>query len=605
MADLLALPAEAAVTSLGYGVRALPLPLYVRAHAAALVPLGHADERLDLAAADIPVLDVAVAADRAGAALLLVAAAARARLARAGEPADTGAGAGRDEALARAVTTGLARRRDRAGAVGGTPVEGIRIEGCEPARTALRGTGARIECHLLGETASVPVIGAVLRLPRLARPLRAEVCDLDPRRGVRRAVRAVLRLLALAELAALAGPTAPTAPTAPTDPVRGSVPPAGGAGRTGGITGPGDIIETGVIAHEDLPEGPAPGTETALLRSALARHGLRARVRTLSPAGAGVTVVACRITPARAETAEEPRTGTDAPPPPGLRAPRQLSLSYRPGDVRLSRIFHENSKMRTAFGTLPAVDIAGMAPGARRLIGRAHRDFRDTARTYDLTGTPATATATGERSTALAPLDECVRRRRSWAAMGGGALTRDQLARLVSLTCGTTGSGVAGPDVRLPLRATPSAGGLYSCDLFLLVNRVTGIEPGLYYVHPGRQCLQLVRSDRTWSEVTARTGYRDRADQAAAMVIYTGAFRRNQWKYRERGYRTVLLDCGHLAQSVVLTATALGLVAHPMIAFIDDYFNDLVGVDGVDDAVLYLTLLGPPAGPRSRTEETV
>jgi hypothetical protein len=53
-----------------------------------------------------------------------------------------------------------------------------------------------------------------------------------------------------------------------------------------------------------------------------------------------------------------------------------------------------------------------------------------------------------------------------------------------------------------------------------------------------------------------------------------------------------LIECGHLAQSVVVAAAALGLVAHPLIGFVDDYFNRLVGVNGTDDAVLYLTLLG-------------
>ncbi|MCF3106788.1 SagB/ThcOx family dehydrogenase [Streptomyces roseoverticillatus] len=570
MTDLLTATVEAAVTGQGYGVRPLPLPLYVRAHAAALVPAGHAEERLDLSAADIPVLDVAVAAGHAEAVRELAASAARLKLARAGENAAAGAGADRDEAVARAVYDELARRRSRTG-----PRTGVRITGCEPAETALRGTTVRFTCHLLDEPEDehglrgIPAVHAVLRLDRLDRPLSALVCDLDPRRGVRRAVHAVLRAFLLETWSADRTDAAPEPEADTTEP-------------------PGT---TGEIAYTDLAAGPAPGTETGLLRAALRRNGLRARARTLSPPGAGLTVAACRITAAAPDAADARDEPAVSVPPSGLRAPRQLSLTYTPDDVRLSRLFHEHSKMRTAFGTLPAVDISGMAPAARRLIGGAYRDFRDSARAYDL--------AT-DRPPVLAPLEDCVRKRRSWAPMDDAPLTREQLAHLLKLVYGTTGSGLAGDDIRLPLRATPSAGGLYSCDLFLLVDRVTGIEPGLYYLHPGRRELQLVRADRSWADVTAQTGYRDRARGAAAMVVYTGAFRRNQWKYRERGYRTVLLDCGHLAQSVVLTATALGLVAHPMIAFVDDYFNDLVGVDGVDDAVLYLTLLGTRATAPAR-----
>ncbi|WP_432092993.1 SagB family peptide dehydrogenase [Streptomyces sp. bgisy100] len=631
---------EAAVTAQGYAVRPLPLPLYVRAHAAALVPAAHRREDLDLGAADIPVLDVAVAGDRASAALQLAAAAAALKLDRAGVDATAGAGATHDDAVADAVYAALAQRhlddasavgtgagtgpdggvaggvagRAEGGAEGGAP--GVPVTGCEAAESVLRGTGGRIECRLLGESASVPVIGARLHLDRLGRPLEAAVCDLDVGRGARRAVHAVLREFVLTGLDPCAAGESSAA--------QGSVP---GTSTAHPGVAPVQQDLTGNAVRADGP-GLAPGTEPDLLRAALEKNGLRVRVRTLSPPDADTVVVACRITPVTAERGEgttaasgetaegtaasserttdataappgqatpgtappgqaTPGTASRRPPVPrGLRAPRQLSLTYEPDEVRLSRIFHENSKMRTAFGTLPAVDVNDIAPAARRLIGRAYRDFRDSARVHDL-GT--------DGPPALAPLDDCVRRRRSWAPMGGGPLTRDQLAHLLNLSYGTTGSGLAGGDVRLPLRATPSAGGLYSCDLFLLVNRVTGIEPGLYYLHPGRRELQLVRADRSWADVTAQTGYQGRADEAAAMVVYTGAFRRNQWKYRERGYRTVLLDCGHLAQSVVLTATALGLVAHPMIAFVDDYFNDLVGVDGVDDAVLYLTLLGPRA----------
>jgi SagB-type dehydrogenase family enzyme len=177
-----------------------------------------------------------------------------------------------------------------------------------------------------------------------------------------------------------------------------------------------------------------------------------------------------------------------------------------------------------------------------------------------------------------------------------GTLPFGRLAEVLQLAYGTTAVAASPDGVRTPLRATPSAGGLYSTDIFVLAERVPGIDPGLYYFHPGQRELQLVRSDRSLAELAAQTGYAQRVAEAAAVVIYVGAFRRNQWKYRERGYRAALLDCGHLAQSVGTAANALGLVAHPMIGFIDDALNDLVGVDGVNDAVLHLTLLGTAKG---------
>ncbi|MFE5841557.1 SagB family peptide dehydrogenase [Streptomyces niveus] len=577
------------VTEQGFAARTLPLPLYVRAHAEVLVPAADAGERLDLRAADIPLLDVAVAADRRGALRQLVERAAVLRIlrsgrgslhdprdsggdARDGSPPAVGAGDSHDEAVARAIYQELARRRAESGIEKGTLITG-RDQADGPEGVALRGVDGRIDCYLLGETAGVPAVGAVLRLDRLERPLCAVVCDLWERRGVERAVQAVLREFVVTTL-----------------------PRREDADRSPSLYGDfHDVVAVGETDFESLAPRP-PRDETGELRDRLRLHGHRASVRVLGPADR-TALVACRLEPTakaepstESEPAKRPTADTEDDWRPrdvvaiGLRAPRQLSLTYERDDVRIGRVYHENSKMRTAYGTLPVVDIAEMSPPARRLLGQAYRDFDHARRQYPMR--PA-----GEPR--LLTLDQVVRRRRSWAAMGDGELTRAELAHLLTLSYGTTGAAVAGQDLRLPLRATPSAGGLYSSDLFVLVDRVTGVEPGLYYFHPGKRLLQLVDDERTLAEVAEYTGYRERAGEAAAMVVYVGAFRRNQWKYRERGYRTVLLDCGHLAQSVVTTATSLGLVAHPMIAFVDDYFNAYVGVDGVEDAVLYLTLLGP------------
>lgn len=570
------------VTEQGFAARTLPLPLYVRAYAEVLVLAANAGENLDLRAADIPLLDVAVAADRRGALRQLVERAAVLRILRSVDdtggdrPPAVGAGDSHDEAVARAIYTELARRRADSGIEKGTLIagrdqgagqRGVGHQGAAQRGVGLRGVDGRIDCYLLGESAGVPAVGAVLRLDRMERPLCAVVCDLWERRGVERAVRAVLREFVVTTL--------PRSEDAHREPA-----PYGAFH---------DVVAVGETGFDTLTAEP-PRDETGELRARLSLNGHRASVRVLGPAHR-TALVACRVEPEPGSVPEERLTADaedDWKPRDvvalGLRAPRQLSLTYERDDVRVGRVYHENSKMRTAYGTLPPVDIAEMSPPARRLLGQAYRDFGHARRQYPTR--PA-----GEPR--LLTLDQVVRRRRSWAAMGDGELTLAELAHLLTLSYGTTGAAVAGQDLRLPLRATPSAGGLYSCDMFVLVDRVTGVEPGLYYFHPGKRLLQLVDDERTLAEVADYTGYRERAGEAAAMVVYVGAFRRNQWKYRERGYRTVLLDCGHLAQSVVTTATSLGLVAHPMIAFVDDYFNAYVGVDGVEDAVLYLTLLGP------------
>lgn len=66
---------------------------------------------------------------------------------------------------------------------------------------------------------------------------------------------------------------------------------------------------------------------------------------------------------------------------------------------------------------------------------------------------------------------------------------------------------------------------------------------------------------------------------------------------RALGFREglfILFEAGHIAQNISLTATALELGSVVIGGFLDDKINDLIGVNGVDEAVLYLIALGRP-----------
>jgi SagB-type dehydrogenase family enzyme len=68
-------------------------------------------------------------------------------------------------------------------------------------------------------------------------------------------------------------------------------------------------------------------------------------------------------------------------------------------------------------------------------------------------------------------------------------------------------------------------------------------------------------------------------------------------KYGERGYRYALLDAGHLAQNILLCCSSLGLAAMPTCAFADDELNELLGLDGCNEAAIYAIALGVLPAP--------
>jgi SagB-type dehydrogenase family enzyme len=143
------------------------------------------------------------------------------------------------------------------------------------------------------------------------------------------------------------------------------------------------------------------------------------------------------------------------------------------------------------------------------------------------------------------------------------------------------------------LRSCPSAGGLYPIDTYLLAAGVAGLAAGIYHYNvltaeleslPGAEPVaDLLREGFFWQEFVA---------SAAVAVLLVAVFERSTAKYGERGYRLALLDAGHAAQNLLLTARQLRLPAVAVGGFDDDLLAGALGLDGVAEAVVHTVVLG-------------
>ncbi len=152
----------------------------------------------------------------------------------------------------------------------------------------------------------------------------------------------------------------------------------------------------------------------------------------------------------------------------------------------------------------------------------------------------------------------------------------------------------------LPLKLAPSGGARNPIDGYLCAIRVTGIAPGAYRYSGVRRDLEPVRP-APLPPARDLLGGQPWADGAAAVVFLVASFGRAMWKYRHPlSYRMVLLEAGHIAQNLLVTACDLGLAAWPSGAISDSLCEELLDVSGPDRAVLYAVVLGLPAPPPQR-----
>ncbi len=188
-----------------------------------------------------------------------------------------------------------------------------------------------------------------------------------------------------------------------------------------------------------------------------------------------------------------------------------------------------------------------------------------------------------------APLDRVLRDRRSVRKFSEGPLDLADLSYLL-WAC----TGITRRERGFEFRTAPSAGALYPVETYVAVNGVRDVPPGIYHYSIADHRLELVRKGALGEELARAALDQGMCARAPAVLIWTAVFERCRWKYGERAYRYVYLDAGHVAQNLSLAAVSLGLGSCQIAATFDDEVNELLGVDGEEESVLYMSVVGRP-----------
>jgi len=186
-----------------------------------------------------------------------------------------------------------------------------------------------------------------------------------------------------------------------------------------------------------------------------------------------------------------------------------------------------------------------------------------------------------------ADLWQCLTRRRSERSTTPDPLSLGDLSKLMWAAQGVTAR--AGMHL---LRTAPSAGALYPFETYLYVNKVEEVPKGIYHFNVADFALESVEKGDFNQAFTAASLGQPVVTRAAVVIIWTAMMLRCMTKYRDRAMRYIPMDLGHICQNVQLAATAMGFGSCPIGAFYDDDFNELLGVNGEEETVLYLVTIG-------------
>lgn len=142
----------------------------------------------------------------------------------------------------------------------------------------------------------------------------------------------------------------------------------------------------------------------------------------------------------------------------------------------------------------------------------------------------------------------------------------------------------------VPLPRTGSFSYMHPVEIYVLARNVSGVKKGLYHYSALEHSLELI--DRKANQMPNCCFEQSVVDNSAVAIILTGIPSRLTWAHDTRSYRYMYMAAGAVSQNIYLECASLGLISSATASFHDDLYDKMLGIDGENEAVLILHLVG-------------
>ncbi len=141
-------------------------------------------------------------------------------------------------------------------------------------------------------------------------------------------------------------------------------------------------------------------------------------------------------------------------------------------------------------------------------------------------------------------------------------------------------------------RPYPSGGGLYPVEMLIYSATITDLPPAFYYYQALAH--RLVPAAPAQSDFEMKRLFSNQPVDGASffVLLYLDFMRVGLSKYGLKSYRLALLEAGHIAQCLLLAATAAGRDTLPLCGFDDEPLSRAAGLHYPCEAIVYAIAIG-------------
>lgn len=172
----------------------------------------------------------------------------------------------------------------------------------------------------------------------------------------------------------------------------------------------------------------------------------------------------------------------------------------------------------------------------------------------------------------------------------------ETLAQLLFFSAGVTRSKKY-PGGETFFRAAACTGALYEIDLYVICKDIKGIHSpslpaGVYHFGAAEFGLRQLRSGDFRKVLVDAAADEPSAVHAPILIVCSGTYWRNAWKYRSRTYRHFGWDNGTILANVLAISAGLKLPAKVIDGFVDSQVNALLGLDTEREVAFSMVAIG-------------
>jgi SagB-type dehydrogenase family enzyme len=187
------------------------------------------------------------------------------------------------------------------------------------------------------------------------------------------------------------------------------------------------------------------------------------------------------------------------------------------------------------------------------------------------------------------PIIDAINGRRSRRKYTGGSMTLEEISYLLWATQGVSRDF---PKNIGALRTVPSGGARHPFETYLFINRIDGLETGLYRYLFLEHKLCFLYSDPMLKDSVHEGCYGQYVTKSALVFIWTAIPCRTEWRYSIISPKLIALDAGHLCQNLYLAVESIGAGTCAIGAYSQEKMDSVLKVDGEEEFTIYLATVG-------------